>query len=272
MNSFNSHQITEEVGKCSKGAGTVQKAEDVARPVCLLNICGISKRLLASVPCHRSLNLQWLLWAVWNRTGAWALKSYRCGFESWLSRSGRPSGKFLDLPESVSSSIKWDSYLWEVAVRVDRKNTQCSGPSSLCPHPILPALETRLCRALAEPRTSVSWLLPPGVLLGPSFPPLLLASLSPASFSKKPSLSSGECTQSVSPHPLSPSFQFHWFVVQITPVPEMLTWVDTFSSLLGVLVLGSGRYLINATHGTLGHKSCFVQAGVPAHEMTPLCG
>lgn len=90
VNSFNSHQITEEVGKCSGGAGIVQKAEDMVRPVCLLNICGISKRLLASVPCHRSLNLQWLLWAVWNTKGAWALKLYRCGFESWLSRCGRP--------------------------------------------------------------------------------------------------------------------------------------------------------------------------------------
>lgn len=117
---------------------------------------------------------------------------------------------------------------------------------------------------LATPSWSASWTLFPTSLTRFSFPSKLLQE---AFF-----ILGRVHTVPVSPHPLSSSFQFHWFVVQITPVPEMLTWVDTFSSLLGVLVLGSGRYLINATHGTLGHKSCFVQAGVPAHEMTPLCG
>ena len=107
----------------------------------------------------------------------WALKSGRCGFNSWLFQIGRTSGKFLNLPESFSSSIKWDSYLLGSCDDEIGKDMQSSGPSSLCPHPILPTPEVVVCTALVElwaPNSLESLL---GMLLGHSILFLLFLSV-----------------------------------------------------------------------------------------------
>lgn len=185
-------------------------------------------------------------------------------------------GKFLDLPESVSSSTKWDSYLWEVTGRVDRKIHKALDP---VPFALTPSFRPWR-RGYAELWQSWGPQFPGYYLLECFLDPLshLSCSLlfpqqaSPRSLLYPRESAHSPCLSS----PSQPFLSVPLVCSSNNTCPWMLTWVDTFSSLLGILVagtvLGSDRYLINATHGTPGQKSCFVQAGVPAHETTPLCG
>lgn len=173
MNPFNLHQMTAAAGNCSKSekGGRHGKACALAENLWTQ----MTFRIHAFSQEHKSAGA--FLWRTGKSTGLWMQADV--GSHSGSFRPGRTSGKFLTIPESVSSSIKWDSYLLgSCDVRVKQKNMQSSGPSSLCPHPILPTPEMGLCRALVElwiPNSPESL---PEVLPGYSFLFLLLPSVS----------------------------------------------------------------------------------------------
>lgn len=137
------------------------------------------------------------------------------------------------------------------------------------PSPILPAPELGFCRALVELWAPKSL----DVHLGAPFLFLFLPSLSPTSFSKKPSFPSRKCIVISASSSSHFYFQFHWFVVQIPDVTQLFTGVVAFSSSLSVLLepiqcLDSGRCLI--THAKNRWVRQLAPEDQPEHDLSQL--